>query len=228
MVMKNLGFADLGFDWDLGFGPWDFFAIKRPTSPLAFSHPFPDIHIMQLIETAIADIKVLVPKKIGDNRGFFSEVYSRKALAAVGIHDQFVQDNHSLSVEKGVVRGLHYQLPPSGQVKLVRVVAGAILDVVVDVRRSSPTFGKHVAVELSAENWKQIYVPVGFAHGFVTLQPHTQVLYKVTSEYAPQAERAIRWNDPALGIEWGVDEASATLSGRDRAHPLLKDQVDLL
>lgn len=183
---------------------------------------------MQVIETAIPDIRVLVPKKIGDNRGFFSEVYSRKALAAVGITDQFVQDNHSLSAEKGVVRGLHYQLPPSGQVKLVRVVHGAILDVVVDVRRASPTFGKHVAVELSADNWKQIYVPVGFAHGFVTLEPRTQVLYKVTSDYSPEHERAIRWNDPALGIDWGVDEASATLSPRDRTHPLLNDQADLL
>ncbi len=110
----------------------------------------------------------------------------------------------------------------------MRVVHGAILDVVVDVRRSSPTFGKHVAVELSAANWKQIYVPVGFAHGFVTLEPATEVLYKVTSEYAPQQERAIRWNDPALGIDWGMDETTATLSPRDRVHPLLKDQKDLL
>src|SRR3954469_12263772 len=129
---------------------------------------------MQVIETEIPAVRVIVPKKIGDNRGFFSEVYSRKVLADAGIDVEFVQDNHSLSAEKGVVRGMHWQLPPMAQDKLVRVVRGAILDIAVDIRRSSPTFGRSVAVLLSAENWKQIYVPTGFAHGFVTLEANTE------------------------------------------------------
>jgi dTDP-4-dehydrorhamnose 3,5-epimerase len=182
---------------------------------------------MQLIETELPGVKVLIPKRIGDHRGFFSEVYSRKALADVGILADFVQDNHSLSVEKGVVRGLHYQLPPMAQAKLLRVVHGAILDVAVDVRRASPTFGRHVSVVLSAENWKQIFVPVGFAHGFVTLEPNTEVLYKVTNDYSPPHERAFRWNDPAVGIDWGIDEASAILSPRDQSHPMLREVKEL-
>jgi dTDP-4-dehydrorhamnose 3,5-epimerase len=182
---------------------------------------------MQVIETEIPAVKVIEPKRLGDNRGFFSEVYSRRAFADAGIDADFVQDNHSLSAEKGVVRGMHWQLPPAAQDKLVRVVRGAILDVAVDIRRSSPTFGRSVAVVLSAENWKQIYVPVGFAHGFVTLEPNTEVIYKVTSYYAPQLERAFRWNDPEVGIEWGISESAATLSPRDRTHPLLKDVKDI-
>ena len=182
---------------------------------------------MQLLETAIPDVKLLVPKQFKDHRGFFSEVYSRKALADVGITADFLQDNHSLSVEKGVLRGLHYQLPPMAQDKLIRVVRGSILDVAVDVRRSSPTFGKHVAAVLSAENWRQVYVPVGFAHGFVTLEPNTEVLYKVTAFYSPQHERGIRWDDPALGIDWGVTPAQAVLSARDLAHPTLAAATDL-
>src|SRR5882724_10152434 len=148
---------------------------------------------MQIIDTQLAGPKILIPKKIGDNRGFFSEVYSRKTLADAGIAVEFIQDNHSLSAEKGVVRGMHYQLPPMAQDKLLRVVHGKILDVIVDVRRSSPTLGKHVSVILSAENWTQLFVPVGFAHGFVTLEPNTQVLYKVSNYYSPQHERAFRW-----------------------------------
>jgi len=182
---------------------------------------------MQVIDTEIRGLKILLPKKIGDNRGFFSEVYSQRAMAEAGINASFVQDNHSLSAEKGVVRGLHYQLPPMAQDKLLRVVHGSILDIAVDVRRDSPTFGQSVAVVLSAENWKQLYVPAGFAHGFVTLEPNCQVLYKVTNYYSPQHERAIRWNDPDLGIEWGISEAEAILSPRDRAHPMLKDVKDL-
>lgn len=182
---------------------------------------------MQLIPTEIPAIKLLLPKKFGDHRGFFSEVYSRKALAELGILTDFLQDNHSLSVEKGVLRGLHYQIAPMAQDKLVRVVHGAILDVAVDIRRDSPTFGKHVTAVLSAENWNQIFVPVGFAHGFVTLQPNTEVLYKVSNYYSPSHERGIRWNDPKLGINWGIDEASAILSSRDREHPMLADVKDL-
>ena len=182
---------------------------------------------MQLIETEIPAVKVLVPKKFGDHRGFFSEVYSDKLLAGLGITARFVQDNHSLSAEKGVVRGLHYQLPPMAQDKLIRVVRGAIMDVAVDIRRGSPTFGKHVACLLSAENWKQMFVPAGFAHGFATLEPNTEVLYKVTTYYSPSHERGIRWNDPTLGINWHVAEEQAVLSERDRNHPMLAEMSEL-
>jgi dTDP-4-dehydrorhamnose 3,5-epimerase len=182
---------------------------------------------MEVIQTAIPDVLVLIPKKFGDHRGFFSEVYSKRALDAIGIMCEFVQDNHSLSAEKGVVRGLHYQLAPMAQAKLVRVIHGAILDVAVDIRRHSPTFGRHVAEIISADNWKQVFVPIGFAHGFVTLQPQTEVVYKVTKDYSPSHERGIRWNDPALGIDWGVAEEQAVLSPRDRQHPALKEAIDL-
>lgn len=182
---------------------------------------------MQLIETEIADVKVLVPKKFGDHRGFFSEVYSDKLLADAGIEARFVQDNHSLSAEAGVVRGLHYQLPPMAQDKLIRVVRGAIVDVAVDIRRGSPTFRKHVACVLSAENWKQMFVPAGFAHGFATLEPNTEVIYKVTNYYSPAHERGIMWNDPKLGIDWRVAEDAAVLSERDRKHPALAESSDL-
>ena len=182
---------------------------------------------MQVIETAIADVKVFVPKQVKDHRGFFSEVYSRKALKSLGITKEFIQDNHSLSVEKGVLRGLHYQVAPMAQDKLIRVVRGSILDIAVDIRRGSPTFGKHVAMEISAENWRQIFVPVGFAHGFVTLEPNTEVLYKVSAPYAPDHERGVKWNDPALGIDWGVGEGQAILSARDQQHPPLSEVKDL-
>src|SRR2546423_8073384 len=182
---------------------------------------------MQVIPTEIPAIKLVLPKKFGDHRGFFSEVYSRKALAEVGILTDFVQDNHSLSVEKGVLRGLHYQVAPMAQDKLVRVVQGSILDVAVDIRRGSPTFGRHVTAVLSAENWNQIFVPVGFPHGFVTPQPNTEVLYKVSNYYSPSHERGIRWNDPKLAINWGIDESTAILSNRDREHPMLADVNDL-
>jgi dTDP-4-dehydrorhamnose 3,5-epimerase len=182
---------------------------------------------MQLIETDIPAVKILAPKKYGDHRGFFSETYSRKALRDLGIDLEFVQDNQSLSAEKGTVRGLHYQLAPMAQDKLIRVTRGAILDIAVDIRRGSPTFGKHVSAVIGAENWRQILVPVGFAHGFVTLEPATEVLYKVTNYYSPNDERGIRWNDPKLGIDWGVSEAAAVLSEKDRKYPMLADATDL-
>ncbi|HTL28080.1 MAG TPA: dTDP-4-dehydrorhamnose 3,5-epimerase [Tepidisphaeraceae bacterium] len=181
---------------------------------------------MQVIETPIPAVKILVPKKHGDHRGFFSETYSRKALAPFGIDVEFVQDNHSLSAEKGVVRGLHYQIAPMAQDKLVRVVRGAILDVAVDIRKGSPTFGQHVSAVISAENWHQIFVPIGFAHGFATLEPNTEVIYKVTNYYSPTHERGIRWNDPKLGIDWQTDASAATLSNRDRDHPMFADAAD--
>jgi dTDP-4-dehydrorhamnose 3,5-epimerase len=182
---------------------------------------------MQVLDTAIPAVKVLVPKKFGDHRGFFSETYSRKAFEAMGIRADFVQDNHSLSAEAGVVRGLHYQRAPAAQDKLLRVVRGAILDVAVDIRRSSPTFGRHVAEVISADNWRQIYIPAGFAHGFRTLEPNTEVIYKVTAFYAPEHDRGIRWDDPALGIDWGIGASDAILSDRDRKHPLLAEATEL-
>ncbi len=181
---------------------------------------------MQVIDTAISDVKVLVPRKFDDGRGFFSETYQRKTFAAAGIDDVFVQDNDSLSVAKGTVRGLHFQIPPFAQAKLVRVVRGAILDVVVDLRRASPARGRHVATEISAARWNQIMVPVGCAHGFCTLEPDTHVIYRVTDYYAPDHERGLQWNDPALGIAWPVTEADAVLSDRDTTWPRLADLDD--
>ena len=183
---------------------------------------------MQVTESAIPAVKILTPKKHGDHRGFFSEIYSRKALRDLaGMDLEFVQDNHSLSAEQGVLRGLHYQMPPMAQDKLIRVARGAILDVAVDIRRGSPTFGKHVKEVISAENWKQILVPIGFAHGFVTLEPNTEVVYKVSNYYSPAHDRGILWNDPALGIDWGISAAAAILSEKDRKHPTLADAKDL-
>jgi dTDP-4-dehydrorhamnose 3,5-epimerase len=174
-------------------------------------------------DTDIADVKLIMPRKHGDNRGFFSEVYRQDVLAKAGLHLQFVQDNHSLSAQVGTLRGLHFQAPPFGQDKLVRVLRGAIIDVAVDLRASSPTFGKHVAVELSAANWRQLLVPIGFAHGFCTLEPDTEVFYKVTNYYSAAHDMGLAWDDPALAIEWPVDGQSAVLSDKDRRHPVLKD-----
>lgn len=182
---------------------------------------------MEIVSTEIPDVKILTPRKFGDHRGFFSEVYNAHTLKELGIVGDFIQDNHSLSAQKGVLRGLHYQVPPKAQAKLVRVVHGAILDIAVDIRKGSPTFGRHVAAVLSAENWRQIYVPMGFAHGFVTLEPNTEVLYKVTDFYSPKHERGILWNDPALSINWEIEESSAVLSDRDKVHPLLSQATDL-
>lgn len=182
---------------------------------------------MEVLETAIPAVKILIPKKYGDHRGFFSEVYNQDSFARAGIEGQFVQDNHSLSGQRGTIRALHYQVGEMAQGKLIRVIRGAILDVAVDIRRSSPTFGRHISHVISAENWQQIFVPIGFAHGFVTLEPNTEVLYKVTRLYSPSDERGILWNDPAIGIDWTVEKSAAVLSDRDRNHPLLADQKDL-
>lgn len=178
---------------------------------------------MDVRATAIEDVKLITPKRHGDARGFFSETYNARAFAAAGIDAAFVQDNHSLSAQKGVVRGLHFQIAPHVQGKLVRVVRGAILDVAVDIRAGSPTFGRHVAVELSAENWQQLWIPAGFAHGFCTLMSDTEVVYKVTGFYAPECDKGLAWDDPELGIDWPVDADAVTLSEKDRAHPRLTD-----
>ena len=178
---------------------------------------------MQVEQLRIPDVKVLTPKKHGDHRGFFSEAYSRRALAEAGIEIEFVQDNHSRSAAKGTVRGLHFQIPPFAQDKLVRVVRGAVFDVAVDLRRSSPTYGRHASVTLSAEAWNQVLVPAGFAHGFQTLAPDTEVIYKVSGYYAPDHDKGLLWNDPALGIEWPIPEREAVLSDKDRRQPRLAD-----
>ena len=167
----------------------------------------------------IAGLHLVEPKKFGDHRGFFSETYNRQRLTEAGFAAEFVQDNHSLSGETGVVRGLHFQSPPFAQAKLVRVVRGAILDVAVDIRRGSPTFGDHAAVELSAANWRQLLVPAGFAHGFVTLEPDTEVVYKVTAYYAPEHDHGILWSDPDIGVDWSAAPGAPVLSDKDRVAP---------
>jgi dTDP-4-dehydrorhamnose 3,5-epimerase len=176
--------------------------------------------------TGIPDVKILTPLRLGDHRGFFSETYNRKTFEAAGLVLDFVQDNHSLSAEAGTVRGLHFQSPPFAQDKLIRVARGAILDVAVDLRRGSPTFGQHVAVELSAANWRQLLVPIGFAHGFCTLEPDTEVVYKVTGFYSAANDHGLAWDDPDLGIAWPVTRDAATLSDKDRRHPRLADLPD--
>ena len=178
---------------------------------------------MQIDDLGISAVKMLAPRKHGDHRGFFSEAYSRRTLAEAGIGIEFVQDNHSLSAEKGTVRGLHFQTPPFAQDKLVRVVRGAVFDVAVDLRRGSPTYGQHVSAVLSAEAWNQILAPIGFAHGFMTLEPDTEVIYKVSNYYAPDHDQGILWNDPALGIAWPIPEAQAILSDKDRRQPRLAE-----
>jgi dTDP-4-dehydrorhamnose 3,5-epimerase len=165
----------------------------------------------------------IAPRKFGDERGFFSETYNASSFAEAGIGLTFVQDNHSFSAVKGVLRGLHYQLPPAAQDKLVRVTRGRVFDVAVDIRRGSPTFSKWVGVELSAEKWNQILVPKGFAHGFVTLEPDTEVLYKVTDYYSPEHDRSIRFDDPTIGIDWPIDTAAVQLSAKDRDAPTLAE-----
>ena len=166
---------------------------------------------------------VVRPKKFGDARGFFSEVYSKSALAGAGINMEFVQDNHSRSARKGTIRGLHFQTRPFGQDKLVRVTRGSILDVAVDLRRASPTYGQHVSAVISAANWTQILVPIGFAHGFCTLEDDTEVLYKVSNVYAPANDGGVIWNDPDIGIDWPLDGAEPILSDKDAKLPRLRD-----
>ena len=166
---------------------------------------------------AIPDVKVVTPPRFGDDRGFFSETYNAQRFREAGIDADFVQDNHSLSARKGTVRGLHFQAPPFAQAKLVRVLRGAIVDVAVDVRRGSPTYGKWVSAELSAENGAQIYVPRGFLHGFATLEPDTEIAYKVDNYYSKECDGAVLWNDETLAIDWGIPAAEAVLSEKDAA-----------
>ena len=182
---------------------------------------------MQVEETAIPAVKIVTPKKHGDVRGFFSEVYNRAAWEEAGLSFTFVQDNHSFSAAIGTLRGLHFQTAPLAQAKLVRVSRGRIFDVAIDIRRSSPTFGHYVGVELSAENWRQALIPIGFAHGFVTLEPDTEVLYKTTALYSPANDHGVAWDDPDIGIAWPLPGGGATLSDKDRRLPRLKDVDEL-
>jgi len=178
---------------------------------------------MQIEQTALEGVLILTPRRFGDNRGFFSECWNRKVMADHGINYDFVQDNHSLSRQAGTIRGLHFQAPPHAQAKLVRCGRGALFDVAVDIRRGSPTFGQWVGVELSAENGRQLLIPAGFLHGFATRLPDTEVIYKCTDYYAPAADGAVRFDDPDIGVQWGIDPAQAVLSDKDAAAPWLRD-----
>jgi len=178
---------------------------------------------MHVTALDIPDVKLIAPKRHGDARGFFCETYSQQAFANAGIDIAFVQDNESLSAPAGTLRGLHLQSPPHGQDKLVRVLKGSVIDVAVDIRRGSPTYGQHVSAVLSADNGHQLLVPIGFAHGFATLEPDTHVCYKVSDYYAPQCDGGIAWDDADLGIDWRIDPATATLSDKDRKHPTLAE-----
>ena len=182
---------------------------------------------MTLMDIAAAEalpaVRVLSARRYQDSRGFFSEVWREDALRQAGIEVRFVQENHALSHAAHTVRGLHFQIAEAAQAKLVRCPRGSILDVAVDIRRGSPTFGRHVAVVLSAENWKQLYVPVGFAHGYCTLEPDTEVIYKVTAYYDPASERGVAWDDPEIKIAWPAGPDRAVLTTRDRAYPRLAE-----
>ncbi|WP_086465609.1 dTDP-4-dehydrorhamnose 3,5-epimerase [Oceanibaculum nanhaiense] len=186
---------------------------RQPEGPLS----------MDIVSLDIPDVKLITPRRFGDNRGFFSETWNRAAFSEAGIEADFVQDNHSLSATAGTLRGLHFQIPPFAQAKLVRVSRGAIFDVAVDLRKGSPTYGHWVGAELSAENWSQMYVPKGFAHGFVTLLPDTEVQYKVDAPYAPAHDRGIAWDDSDIAVAWPLEGRAPVLSGKDAALPKLAD-----
>lgn len=183
---------------------------------------------MKVERLAIPDVILITPAIYRDDRGFFSEVWKQRVLDEAGIKLAFVQDNHAYSKPSGTLRGLHFQTAPMAQDKLVRCTRGAILDVAVDIRRSSPSFGRHVAAVLSADNWCQLLVPKGFAHGYLTLEPDTEVIYKVTEVYAPQHDKGIAWNDPALKIDWGLKPGQEPLlSPKDTMQPKLADAPHL-
>ena len=178
---------------------------------------------MRVEELSISEVKIINTVKFSDSRGFFSEIYNKSEFLKAGITIDFVQDNHSYSCAEGVVRGLHFQLPPYAQDKLLRVIKGSLLDVVVDIRTHSPTYGQHVSKILSSENWNQILVPIGFAHGFMTLEADTEIIYKVSNYYSPENEAGILWNDPDLGIDWPSFNTETSILPRDHELPKLKD-----
>lgn len=176
---------------------------------------------MQIIESKLKDVYIIEPKVFGDNRGWFTETYSMIKMAKHGLDVVFIQDNHSFSVQKGTLRGLHFQNNPKAQTKLVRCTRGSILDVAVDIRKGSPQFGQWIAVELSAENYRQLYIPKGFAHAFITLVDNTEVQYKVDEYYAPDCDRGIRFNDPDIAIDFG--NVIPILSDKDEKAPFLRN-----
>lgn len=178
---------------------------------------------MDVISLEIAEVKLITPKRFGDDRGYFSETYKKSAFQEAGVDCDFIQDNQSHSAAKGTLRGLHYQAPPYAQAKLVRVLAGAIIDVAVDARKTSETFGQWVKAELNAENGAQLFVPAGFLHGFVTTEPDTIVSYKVDAYYHKESDGAVMWNDPALAIDWGLNASDVTLSEKDKTAPSWND-----
>jgi dTDP-4-dehydrorhamnose 3,5-epimerase len=179
--------------------------------------------ILDIQTLDIPEVKLLKVKRYEDHRGFFSETYSQQDMELAGLGLNFVQDNQSLSTGRGTLRGLHFQCPPFAQDKLVRVLRGRIWDVVVDIRVGSPTFGQHVSAEISASEWNQIFVPVGFAHGMLTLEADTEIFYKVTNFYSPECDRGLLWNDPRLKIDWPVTTSELVLSEKDKVHPRLDD-----
>ncbi len=178
---------------------------------------------MDVIETDLPEVKLITPRRFGDRRGLFSETYNRRAFAEIGVPGEFVQDNYAYSAERGTLRGLHFQAPPAAQTKLVRVLRGAILDVVVDLRHGSPRFGQHIMVELTAESGQQILCPKGFAHGVLTLTPNTEIAYKVDAYYAPELDFGVRFDDPDLGIDWPLPESKMIVCDRDRYQPFFRD-----
>ena len=182
---------------------------------------------MNITPLEIEDVIMLTPNRYQDERGFFSETYNKKCLQGHGLDITFIQDNHSYSVVKGTIRGLHYQLPPYGQDKLIRVIHGSIYDVAVDIREGSKTFGKYVAATLSADAGNQLFVPQGFAHGFITLEANTHVEYKVSNYYRKDHERGICWNDEELNIAWPCDAEDITLNDRDALFTSLAEATDL-
>ncbi len=178
---------------------------------------------MDVTKTEIPGVVLITPARFGDDRGFFSEIYNRRALADIGIHADFKQENYSYSADRGTLRGLHFQLPPATQTKLLRVVKGAVLDVCVDCRIGSPTYGKHVKAEITAESRQQILCPQGFAHGMLTLMPHTEIAYRVDAYYAPDLDSGVSFDDPDLAIDWPLPMKDIILSEKDRKQPAFRD-----
>tara|TARA_A100001391_G_scaffold159598_1_gene118121 strand:+ start:1637 stop:2203 length:567 start_codon:yes stop_codon:yes gene_type:complete len=174
-------------------------------------------------DTPLSGVKVLTPARFGDTRGFFSESWNARVLVDHGLHYEFVQDNHSLSARIGTVRGLHFQAPPHAQDKLVRCGRGCLFDVAVDIRKGSPTYGQWFGTELSFENGRQLLLPAGFLHGFVTREPDTEIIYKCTDFYAPDCDGAVRFDDPDIGIDWDMGDVAPILSEKDAAAPLFRD-----
>ena len=174
----------------------------------------------------LAAVRIITPRRFTDSRGFFSEVWRQDAMRDCGIDVAFVQENHALSHAVGTIRGMHFQTGNSAQAKLIRCPRGSILDVAVDIRCGSPTFGRHVAIILSADNWKQAYIPAGFAHGYCTLEPDTEVMYKVNTYYDPASERGFAWNDPDVAIPWPFGPDKAVLAAKDQAYPRLAELPD--